>query len=73
MEKILLEIADLEGSIETADSAQADIIKQLKEDLKQLQAAHEQATSGMENFKDEKREINDSLDRMNDSFGNRID
>ena len=43
MEKILLEIADLESSIETTDSAQSDLISKLKEDLQALQAAHEKS------------------------------
>ena len=43
MEKILLEIADLESSIETNDSAQSDLISKLKEDLQALQAAHEKS------------------------------
>ena len=43
MEKILLEIADLESSIETTDSAQSDLISKLKQDLQALQEAHEKS------------------------------
>ena len=50
MEKILLEIADLESSIETTDSAQSDLISKLKEDLQALQAAHEKSLGMVPKF-----------------------
>lgn len=72
MEKILLEISDLESSIESTDSTQSDIISKLKEDLQTLQAAHENSLDGMDSFKDQKDELKFKLDEIKSSYGDQL-
>lgn len=72
MEKILLELSDLETSIEDSDSIQSELVMKLKADLVALQQSFDKSVGNLDTFQEEKENLQDSLSEIESSHGNKI-
>jgi len=72
MEKILLELSDLQDTYDAVDEKQADILSKLKTNVEELKASFEETSKSLNTLEDNKGNLSENIEEIRTKFSDRI-